>query len=326
MEGYLDRALSELSRVGYLLRTLKTYNMYERPHLQTLELKRFLEQFLSVVGEDFRERGIDLNVSVEPDAEACQADPRALQQVLLNFLTNAADALQGRQGPVIAIRVLRRTAWSGIQVEDNGCGMTEEEQRALFKPFYTTKAKGTGLGLVIVKKMLTMMNGTIRIVSRKDSGTIVNVELPDGVLLRAAERTEGTRSACMKKKNQPRTILIVDDEAENRRIYAEILNDLGYRTIEKPDGESALARHRWRGRRGPGDRRLPDAGNERPSVHRIPEEQHALGADDHGDRLRERGKLSAVLQPGRVRIHEQALFESGVHRIVKAALKGGREG
>jgi CheY-like chemotaxis protein len=45
----------------------------------------------------------------------------------------------------------------------------------------------------------------------------------------------------MKKKSQPRTILIVDDEAENRRIYAEILNDLGFRTIEKPDGESALA-------------------------------------------------------------------------------------
>ena len=66
-----------------------------------------------------------------------------------------------------------------IQVEDNGCGMTEEEQRALFKPFYTTKAKGTGLGLVIVKKMLTMMQGTIQISSRKDSGTIVNVALPD---------------------------------------------------------------------------------------------------------------------------------------------------
>lgn len=179
MEGYLDRALGELSRVGYLLRTLKTYNMYERPHLQQLALRRFLEQFLSVVAEDFKDRGIDIRASVEPGAEACQADPRALQQVLLNFLTNAADALQGRQDPVIAIRVFRKNGMIGIQVEDNGCGMTEEEQRALFKPFYTTKSKGTGLGLVIVKKMLTMMQGTVRIESRKDSGTIVNVELPD---------------------------------------------------------------------------------------------------------------------------------------------------
>jgi PAS domain S-box-containing protein len=180
MEGYLDRALSELSRVGYLLRTLKTYNMYERPRLQQLGMRRFLEQFLSVVQEDFRDRGITMTTSIEPDAETCQADPRALQQVLLNFLTNAVDALQGREDPVIALRVLKRDGMIHIQVEDNGCGMTEEEQRALFKPFYTTKAKGTGLGLVIVKKMLTTMHGTIRISSTKNSGTVVNVTLPDG--------------------------------------------------------------------------------------------------------------------------------------------------
>ena len=187
MEGYLDRALSELSRVGYLLRTLKTYNMYERPRLQQLGMRRFLEQFLSVVREDFRDRGITITTSIEPDAETCQADPRALQQVLLNFLTNAVDALQGRQDPVIALRVLKRDGMIQIQVEDNGCGMTEEEQRALFKPFYTTKAKGTGLGLVIVKKMLTTMQGTIQISSTKNSGTVVNVTLPDGSPDEAAE-------------------------------------------------------------------------------------------------------------------------------------------
>ncbi len=65
-----------------------------------------------------------------------------------------------------------------IRVEDNGCGMTSEEQKALFKPFYTTKSKGTGLGLVIVKKMLTMMKGTVEITSRRDSGTRVDVSLP----------------------------------------------------------------------------------------------------------------------------------------------------
>jgi C4-dicarboxylate-specific signal transduction histidine kinase len=173
--------LGELSRVGYLLRTLKTYNMYERPRLQQLGIRRFLEQFLSVVSEDFRDRGITITTSIEPDAETCQADPRALQQVLLNFLTNAVDALQGRADPLISLRVMRKDGMILIQVEDNGCGMTDEEQRALFKPFYTTKAKGTGLGLVIVKKMLTTMQGTIRISSTKNSGTVVNVTLPDGL-------------------------------------------------------------------------------------------------------------------------------------------------
>jgi C4-dicarboxylate-specific signal transduction histidine kinase len=180
VEGYLDRALTQLSRIGYLLRTLKTYNMYEKPQLQEIALSEFMEKFLTVVREDFRIKGIAIAVSVSPDAASCYADPRALQQILLNFLTNSSDALQDRENPTIALTVFRKGRMVRIRVEDNGCGMTEEEQKALFKPFYTTKAKGTGLGLVIVKKMLTMMQGTIEIASRKNSGTIVEVALLDG--------------------------------------------------------------------------------------------------------------------------------------------------
>lgn len=188
VEGYLDRALSELSRVAYLLRTLKNYNMYERPHLQKINVVKFMDQFLSVVREDFRVRGITIDLAIESDAQLCFADPRALQQILLNFLTNASDALQETKAPLISIRVLKKGGMVRIQVEDNGCGMTDEEQKALFKPFYTTKAKGTGLGLVIVKKMLTMMKGSIEISSRKYFGTIVDIALLDGCQEDTAEQ------------------------------------------------------------------------------------------------------------------------------------------
>ena len=180
IEGYLDRALNEISRVAYLLRTLKAYNMYERPDLQRVAIGKFMEQFLSVVREDFRARRILITVALAPDAQFCYADPRALQQILLNFLANASDALQDRKDPSINIRVFKRGGMIRIEVEDNGCGMTEEEQKTLFKPFYTTKPKGTGLGLVIVKKMLTMMKGAIEISSTKDKGTVVNMAILDG--------------------------------------------------------------------------------------------------------------------------------------------------
>jgi PAS domain S-box-containing protein len=176
IENYLDRALGELSRVEYLLRTLKSYNMYEMPRLQLIRLPDFMNKFLQVAGQDFKDRGISLSCSIEPDAEFCYADPRALQQILLNFLTNASDALAGIENPEIRISA-RKDGTIRIRVEDNGCGMTEEEQKALFKPFYTTKANGTGLGLVIVKKMLTMMKGTIEISSRKNCGTRVEISL-----------------------------------------------------------------------------------------------------------------------------------------------------
>ncbi len=180
IQGYIDRALGELSRVEYLLRTLKSYNMYEQPRLQKIVLRDFMEKFLSVVAEDFRTKGISVSCSIADEAESCSADPRALQQILLNFLTNASDALEKRENPAVGIRVFTRDGMIRIRVEDNGCGMTEEEQKALFKPFYTTKASGTGLGLVIVKKMLTTMKGTIEITSRKNSGTRVDIALLDG--------------------------------------------------------------------------------------------------------------------------------------------------
>ncbi len=180
VESYLDRALKELSRVEYLLRTLKSYNMYEKPHLQAIGIHDFMRKFLSVVQEDFKMKGIGVNVSIDPGVESCCADPRALQQILLNFLTNSADALEGRENPTVEVSIFKQEGMIRIRVEDNGCGMTEEEQKALFKPFYTTKAKGTGLGLVIVKKMLTMMKGTVKITSRKNSGTRVDVAILDG--------------------------------------------------------------------------------------------------------------------------------------------------
>jgi C4-dicarboxylate-specific signal transduction histidine kinase len=108
------------------------------------------------------------------------ADPRALQQVMLNIFTNASDAMNGRDTPKITIKAFRSAGMIGIRVEDNGCGIPEDKLKDLFKPFYTTKAHGTGLGLVIVKKMLAKMNGTIEITRRQDEGTRVDIFIPVG--------------------------------------------------------------------------------------------------------------------------------------------------
>ncbi|HSA78894.1 MAG TPA: ATP-binding protein, partial [Nitrospirota bacterium] len=101
------------------------------------------------------------------------------QQVLLNLFTNAADALTGRDDPKITVRVTRAGSMVRIQVQDNGCGIPEDRLKDLFKPFHTSKSHGNGLGLVIVKKMLTTMNGTVSVTSRKDEGTSVEILIPE---------------------------------------------------------------------------------------------------------------------------------------------------
>ena len=178
VEKYLDRALEGISRIDYLLRSLKNFNMYEKPVRKNLPLEAFMNNVLALVGEDFKAKGIELVFSREPNAEVCYADPRALQQVLINLLTNAADALDGRRDPYVTISLFKRDGTIRLRVKDNGWGISEEKQKDLFKPFLTSKAKGTGLGLVIVKKMLAQMNGTIEISSQKDMGTSVEIYLP----------------------------------------------------------------------------------------------------------------------------------------------------
>jgi len=191
VRNYVDRALSEIGRVEQLLKSLKNYNLYETPELENLNLSHFLEKFLQLVGEDFMMKGIEVTHSVEPGAEWVVADPRALQQVLLNIMTNAADALAGRPDPAVKITAMKKFGRFLLQISDNGCGMTEKQREDLFKPFYTTKARGTGLGLVIVKKMLSRMNSEIEITSVHDQGTIVTIYLPEG------------RNAATREENAP---------------------------------------------------------------------------------------------------------------------------
>ncbi|OGW29529.1 MAG: hypothetical protein A2X56_12895 [Nitrospirae bacterium GWC2_57_13] len=183
---YVDRALGQMGRVEYLLKSLKNFNLYETPDIQAVELTSFLDKFLSLVSEDLQKKGIAVDAAVSSGAEQVAADPRALQQLLLNVLTNASDALEGRERPSVAISASNAGGLIRIRVQDNGSGMSREEQERLFTPFYTTKEKGTGLGLVIVKKMIARMHGTVAVESRKGEGTTIDIFLPE--VLR--ERTE----------------------------------------------------------------------------------------------------------------------------------------
>jgi PAS domain S-box-containing protein len=180
IKEYADRMLSEVSRMEYLLKAMKNFNMYETVELLDTDMTDFMNKFISLVKGDLEKKGVKVEASISEPAWI-YADPRALQQVLLNILTNASDSLEGRQDPRITINVSKMADMVNIRVEDNGNGMTEEQQEDLFKPFYTTKSKGTGLGLVISKKMMTKMKGFIEVVSEKDKGTIVDLYIPEGI-------------------------------------------------------------------------------------------------------------------------------------------------
>lgn len=177
---YIDRAMGEIVRVEYLLRSLKNFNMIETPMIECVALPKFFHDFLSLVEGDFRKREISLLIEADPRVQCAMFDPRAMQQVLLNLTSNAADAIEHSLDRRIVISTAPAGGMVQIRVADHGSGIPSRQRAVLFKPFFTTKESGTGLGLVIAKKMLTKMNGTIEIESEEGMGTAVIVSLPAG--------------------------------------------------------------------------------------------------------------------------------------------------
>lgn len=112
------------------------------------------------------------------DIASVRIDPRAMNQVLLNIVANAADALDNRLDGEICISAMLRDQLVWLTVSDNGCGISPKQKKHLFQPFNSNKPSGNGLGLVITRKLLTLMDCSIDIESRIGKGTRVTISLP----------------------------------------------------------------------------------------------------------------------------------------------------
>ena len=178
---FLQRSQNEISRIEYLLKSLRSFSMFEKPVPDTIFLSDFMKNILDMHRKDLEMAKIKISVQVAEDAERVYADARALVQVMLNLLTNAVHSLEGRSQPVITINASRESeSLVCLAITDNGCGISETNQKMLFKPFYTTRAEGTGLGLVIVQKMLAEMDCSIQVRSKENEGTTFSILLPVG--------------------------------------------------------------------------------------------------------------------------------------------------
>jgi nitrogen-specific signal transduction histidine kinase/ActR/RegA family two-component response regulator len=145
-----------------------------------------------------------------------------LTQVLTNIVVNATHAISdGRADGRVTVRVEKKGDEVHAIVEDNGCGMSEETQRRLFEPFYTTKpvGKGTGLGLAVSSGLVAAMKGEIRVSSCEGEGTLITV------ILRAVTEDEDAEppSTRREKPIARRRVLVVDDDADVVRSLERLL-------------------------------------------------------------------------------------------------------
>ncbi len=142
-------------------------------------MKSLLDKLVQLAEKDLAKNYIMLATQHPDNALIGMIDPRAFLQVLLNLTTNAVAALEGIDNKIITISLRQKQNQQiSLTFEDNGCGMDDDTARNLFRPFFTTKIEGTGLGLVIVKKMLAKMNCSITASSKNGEGTRMEIIIP----------------------------------------------------------------------------------------------------------------------------------------------------
>lgn len=197
--------------------------------------------------------GEHIDVQVMLLEEACMliADKSQLEQVLLNLVVNARDAMPTGGRIHIKLHTTRINPrdendqaelgdgpYLILTVSDNGCGMPPKVVARLFEPFFTTKdlGKGTGMGLAVAYGIVRQHGGTIRVYSEVGSGSVFKVMLPisNGI----ADQPQETSEAVLTKGGG--TILLAEDDAQVRGIAVRILNENGFRVLSAVDGEEAL--------------------------------------------------------------------------------------
>lgn len=179
IKRFVNRSLSDIGRVEYLLKTLKNFSVFERPDIKKTDMLALLHKFTQLTEKDLAAQYVMLAINFPNEPLAGMLDPRAFLQVLLNLITNAVAALENTDNKIITISLTQnQNRQITFTVEDNGEGMEEDTVRNLFRPFFTTKEKGTGLGLVIVRKMLSKMNCSISATSQKGKGTCMEIIIP----------------------------------------------------------------------------------------------------------------------------------------------------
>ena len=249
----LQHALKGSRHASSLIRQLQAYNGKAAPVLQRLSVGDLIQPSFSLL-DPSRVHHCELAVHSRSKEAWVKADPTQLQQVLVNLLSNAADAMEGRgtitvtvdvvdlpppagAAPVPEATALPAGRYVALTVADTGAGISPENQQRIFDPFFTTKGvgRGTGLGLSVAQGILSRHGGAIGVVSTPGQGTAFHVYLP--VCLQTAESVDATPAA------QVRTgggrLLFVDDDHLVRTAWATLLERQGWEVTQAEDGASA---------------------------------------------------------------------------------------
>jgi signal transduction histidine kinase len=179
LEENLETARSEIKRLDAILRQFLQAVRPTTPNRERCDLPKVLSDALRLLEPELEARGIAVELSLATDFPLMEVDPGQFQQVFYNLIRNAYQAIGGDHG-VIRVTARANDFEATFTIEDNGTGIPPEQMGSLFEPYRTTKQSGTGLGLLIVRRVVREHGGEIEVQSEPGSGTRVLIHLPRG--------------------------------------------------------------------------------------------------------------------------------------------------
>ena len=244
LEQRMGRVIETSFKASQLIKQLLAFTRRQPLRLRVLDLNRVVGGLASMMhrllGEDIR-----LEARLMPGLWRVKADPSQLEQVLVNLMVNAREAMPA--GGRVTIETLNRPAAAGaggdaveLAIADDGPGIAPEIRDKLFEPFFTTKEDrgGSGLGLATVYGIVTGAGGTVEVTSEPGEGARFLIRLPRTL---EPEQAEGVPAPVPGRPiGGSERILLIDDNEEFRTSTRDSLAALGYRVVEAGSGEQAI--------------------------------------------------------------------------------------
>lgn len=233
--------VSEAKRSGRIVLNLLTFARQSAPEKRISDFNDIITAVLGICMYGLKDKGITVALDLDDQLPQISIDENQIQQVILNLLNNAVDAMADSvHDDCIIIRTYEKGHYVIMEIEDNGSGIPEAVKQKIFDPFFTTKeaGKGTGLGLSISYGIIQEHGGTIEAESVDSGGTRFTVCLPTSISV----HPQVVRTTSIEKI--PSCVLVVDDEKNIRLSLSNHLKSLGILVDEASNGIEALAKIR----------------------------------------------------------------------------------
>ncbi len=238
----VETIYAEAERASKIVSNLLTFARRRRAQKEPSNLNTLIERVLELRNYDLRVRNIDVALELDGALPETMVDANQIQQVFLNIIINAEQAMRGDDEAAGRLRIRTNAERGNVVVafEDSGPGMSAETVRRIFDPFFTTKdaGEGTGLGLTISYGIIDDHGGRIWAQSTPGRGTTFFVQLP--VVAGIASRPHPPAEAAPAAAVERRRILVVDDEESIQRLLTGVLEMDGHDVAVANNGREAL--------------------------------------------------------------------------------------